>query len=205
MKFRSAIARYRTCRGNDRSFRRNRRLNPWQTMAVFLQRYPSGDPLMQDHLLAMLNHMIEMLKSIIELNPTTLNQYAETLGPWLYAVLFLIIFAETGLVVTPFLPGDSLLFAVGAVAAHPASPIRPGLDRGLARGRRGSRRRRQLFYRIPGRPARLFTRGFVAAQQETSAARPTTSTKNMAASPSSWPGSSRSCERLPRSWRALAG
>ena len=75
----------------------------------------------------MLNHMIETLKSIIELNPTTLNQYAETLGPWLYAVLFLIIFAETGLVVTPFLPGDSLLFAVGAVAAHPGSPIRLGL------------------------------------------------------------------------------
>lgn len=36
---------------------------------------------------------------------------------WLYAILFLIIFAETGLVVTPFLPGDSLLFGVGALAA----------------------------------------------------------------------------------------
>ena len=42
----------------------------------------------------------------------------DSLGPWLYVVLFAIIFAETGLVVTPFLPGDSLLFAVGAVAAH---------------------------------------------------------------------------------------
>ena len=39
------------------------------------------------------------------------------LGPWLYALLFLIVFCETGLVVTPFLPGDSLLFAVGALCA----------------------------------------------------------------------------------------
>jgi len=38
-------------------------------------------------------------------------------GPWIYAILFLIVFAETGLVVTPFLPGDSLLFASGAIAA----------------------------------------------------------------------------------------
>ncbi|HYO48136.1 MAG TPA: DedA family protein [Gemmatimonadota bacterium] len=47
-------------------------------------------------------------------------------GPWVYGLLFLVVFAETGLVVTPFLPGDSLLFAVGALAARGA------LDLGLA-------------------------------------------------------------------------
>lgn len=53
----------------------------------------------------------------------TLPHYANMLGPWLYVVLFAIIFCETGLVVTPFLPGDSLLFAVGAVAALPESQL----------------------------------------------------------------------------------
>ena len=38
-------------------------------------------------------------------------------GPWIYAILFVIIFSETGFVVTPFLPGDSLLFVAGAIAA----------------------------------------------------------------------------------------
>ena len=53
-----------------------------------------------------------------------LNAWAGMLGPWLYLVLFLIIFCETGLVVTPFLPGDSLLFAVGALASVDGSSIR---------------------------------------------------------------------------------
>ncbi len=50
-----------------------------------------------------------------------LAQWSASLGPWLYVVLFFIIFAETGFVVTPFLPGDSLLFAVGAVCSLPDS------------------------------------------------------------------------------------
>jgi membrane-associated protein len=52
-----------------------------------------------------------------------LNEWAATLGPWTYALLFTVIFCETGLVVTPFLPGDSLLFAVGALAATDGSPL----------------------------------------------------------------------------------
>jgi membrane-associated protein len=46
-----------------------------------------------------------------------LVEFTTRFGPWIYALLFAIVFAETGLVVTPFLPGDSLLFAVGALAA----------------------------------------------------------------------------------------
>jgi membrane-associated protein len=54
-----------------------------------------------------------------------LQHMTQTMGPWLYVVLFGIVFAETGLVVTPFLPGDSLLFAVGVLCA--SDPVRLGL------------------------------------------------------------------------------
>jgi membrane-associated protein len=46
-----------------------------------------------------------------------LEAFVTSYGPWVYALLFLIVFAETGLVVTPFLPGDSLLFTTGALGA----------------------------------------------------------------------------------------
>ncbi len=46
-----------------------------------------------------------------------LRALAQNYGNWVYAVLFLIVFLETGLVVTPFLPGDSLLFVAGTIAA----------------------------------------------------------------------------------------
>ncbi len=45
------------------------------------------------------------------------------MGPWLYALIFAIVFCETGLVVTPFLPGDSLLFALGSMTALPDSQV----------------------------------------------------------------------------------
>ncbi len=66
--------------------------------------------------------MVEWLSQGIEYC-LHLNKYLPELvtflGPWSYAILFLVIFCETGLVVTPFLPGDSLLFAAGAVIANP--------------------------------------------------------------------------------------
>jgi membrane-associated protein len=52
-----------------------------------------------------------------------LGDWSQALGPWLYFLLFAIVFCETGLVVTPFLPGDSLLFAVGALASVPGSSV----------------------------------------------------------------------------------
>jgi membrane-associated protein len=52
-----------------------------------------------------------------------LAQLATAYGPWLFLILFLIIFCETGLVVTPFLPGDSMLFVTGAIAATGAFNI----------------------------------------------------------------------------------
>ena len=53
-----------------------------------------------------------------------LIQLVADYGSWVYALLFAVIFAETGLVVTPILPGDSLLFATGAIAATGALDIR---------------------------------------------------------------------------------
>lgn len=44
-------------------------------------------------------------------------------GIWVYAILFLILFCETGLIVTPFLPGDSLLFVAGAIASLPTNDL----------------------------------------------------------------------------------
>jgi membrane-associated protein len=55
-----------------------------------------------DFILHLDKHLVELLRDF---------------GPWIYLILFAIIFCETGLVVTPFLPGDSLLFAAGALAA----------------------------------------------------------------------------------------
>jgi membrane-associated protein len=60
---------------------------------------------------------------------TTLGAVVQYFGAWSYGLLFLVIFCETGLVVTPFLPGDSLLFAAGTLAA--AGAFNPYLLIGL--------------------------------------------------------------------------
>ncbi|MCO7176099.1 VTT domain-containing protein [Sporolactobacillus kofuensis] len=52
-----------------------------------------------------------------------LTQIVNQYGAWTYFILFVVIFIETGLVICPFLPGDSLLFAAGAIAAHSASEL----------------------------------------------------------------------------------
>ena len=73
---------------------------------------------------------MDYLKSLIDLF-LHLDKHLENVvpiyGTWIYLLLFLIIFCETGLVVTPILPGDSLLFAVGAVAAKPEMGLNVGV------------------------------------------------------------------------------
>ena len=63
-----------------------------------------------------MNHLIELTNILLHLDKY-LGQAISDYGTWTYLLLFLIVFCETGLVVTPFLPGDSLLFAAGALAA----------------------------------------------------------------------------------------
>jgi membrane-associated protein len=74
--------------------------------------------------------MLELIQGLIDFVlhiDKHLVQLAADFGPWLYVVLFGIVFAETGLVVLPILPGDSLLFAAGALVAAPGSPLDLGL------------------------------------------------------------------------------
>ena len=67
--------------------------------------------------------LIHQLLAVFQDIPGHLAAWNAAYGVWIYGILFCILFAETGLVVTPFLPGDSLLFAVGAMTA-----VAGGLD-----------------------------------------------------------------------------
>ena len=70
----------------------------------------------------------KLLDIALHLNES-LAQLTQDYGAWVYGILFLIVFCETGLVATPFLPGDSLLFAVGALGT--TGILNPGLAGGL--------------------------------------------------------------------------
>jgi membrane-associated protein len=67
--------------------------------------------------------MTDLLDLLLHVDRHLLDLVA-AYGAWIYAILFVVVFAETGLVVTPFLPGDSLLFATGAIAATGALDAR---------------------------------------------------------------------------------
>ncbi len=70
--------------------------------------------------MALYNPRVELLAALWDLAvhlDRHLAAFVAEHGAWVYALLFLVVFCETGLVVTPFLPGDSLLFVAGAIAA----------------------------------------------------------------------------------------
>ncbi len=77
---------------------------------------------------------MELIKTIIDFIlhiDLYLIDIVQDYQTWTYLILFLIIFAETGLVITPFLPGDSVLFAMGALIAKPETPLNIVLMWGL--------------------------------------------------------------------------
>jgi membrane-associated protein len=59
--------------------------------------------------------ILQFIDFVIHLDQEKLQLLIQQFGPWFYGLMFLIIFCETGLVITPFLPGDSLLFALGTL------------------------------------------------------------------------------------------
>lgn len=64
----------------------------------------------------------DLINTILHID-VYLNNFVSMYGFWTYLTLFAVIFCETGLIVTPFLPGDSLLFAAGSIAAQPENPL----------------------------------------------------------------------------------
>ena len=112
--------------------------------------------------------LISVLLDFLRNLEGTLNGWAGQMGVWFYAVMFLVIFCETGLVVTPILPGDSLLFIL----------VRPGRGAGiepehrvavrLAHRRRGAGRRGQLRHRQVARAEGVSFREVMVFQQKAS-------------------------------------
>ncbi len=123
------------------------------------QQQPQNDACFDQSLILIETFQVELVAWFVDLVLHLDRHLVEMLahfGPWIYAILFLIIFAETGFVVTPFLPGDSLLFAVGALAAVDTTGTLDRTRRVGAAGRRcRARQLAQLFHRARHRPARI--------------------------------------------------
>ena len=68
--------------------------------------------------------MLQIIQFALHVNVHLKDLFLEHGAWWVYLILFLVVFAETGLVVTPFLPGDSLLFAAGALSASTDGALR---------------------------------------------------------------------------------
>src|SRR5688572_21008121 len=90
-----------------------RRLKSYNAYSLNKDHHPMG--FIQQFVSWFISFVLHMDKEL----PLIVSQ----IGVWTYAALFAVIFVETGLVVMPFLPGDSLLFAAGAVAAQPDAGI----------------------------------------------------------------------------------
>ena len=149
---------------------------------------------------------MEFVKSIVDFVlhlDIHLSELIQTYGIWTYGILFIVIFCETGLVVTPFLPGDSLLFAAGNIRR----PRRPQ-----------GRHRSSLFWPRPRSSAirsiigsekssarKSFTRKKRASSRRNISTGRTISTRNTAPRRSSSPASSRSSGRLPHLSPGSAG
>ncbi len=72
-------------------------------------------------MLDLLSKLLHFLKRLTD--PQALGAMTGEMGLWIYVLLFAIVFCETGLVILPFLPGDSLLFAIGALGALPGARL----------------------------------------------------------------------------------
>ena len=119
-----------------------------------------------------------LLYSLLALDQT-IAHLATQYGAWFYAILAAIIFAETGLVVFPFLPGDSLLFLAGTVIAAAGLNVHVLVAGAGARG--GPRRLGQLLGRPLHRPEGLRAARFALVAQGAPARAPSASTTNTAA------------------------
>ena len=98
-----------------------------RSMTTLPQQKSSGFSYFKRNAMDSLTSLLYFLVDFIIHIDTHLQLLAAQYGFWLYAILFVIVFCETGLVVTPFLPGDSLLFAAGSLASMPGSSLDPHL------------------------------------------------------------------------------